>query len=108
MRTPLTLDQLETATFEAFDTIQPRTIAILTKSVEFRARLCVQRNGGFIGDAIEESCCRVRIEVDSVDDIQNHSFTLIANRRSDVRRGDEPAEEQDRPLACLPSFQTVQ
>ena len=108
MRTPITLAQLETATFEAFDTIQPRTIAILTKSVEFRVRLCVQRNGRFIGDAIEECCRRASIEVDSVNDIQNDPFTLIANGRSDVRHGDEPAEEQDRPLASLPSFRTVQ
>ena len=108
MRTPLTLADLERATFEAFNNIAPRTIAILTKSVEFRVRLCVERNGRFVGDAIEECCRRAKIEVDSVNEIQTVPFTLTADGRSNVRRGDEQGEEQDRPLASLPSFRTVQ
>ena len=103
MRTPLTFAQLETGTFDAFDSIQPRTIAILTKSVEFRVRLCAQRNGRFIGDAIDECCRRASIGVDAVDVIQYDPFTLIANGRSDVRHGDEQTEEQDLPWpVCLP------
>ena len=108
MRTPLTLDQLETATFEVFDSIEPRTIAILTKSMEFRVRLCIERNGGFVGDAVEECCRRARIAVDSANDIQTVPFTLMADARSYVRHGDEQGEEEDRPLASLPSFRTVQ
>ena len=106
MRTPLTLDQLETAVFEAFDNIKPRTIAILTKSVEFRVRLCVERNGQFVGDALEECCRRARIQIDSADDIPTDLFALFANEGDDTP-GDEE-QEQDLPMVSLPSFRTNQ
>ena len=56
MRTPLTIQQLETAVFETYQHIEERTIKILTMSVQFRVRLCIARNGKFVGDELDECC----------------------------------------------------
>ena len=106
MRTPLTPAQLETAVFEAYDNIKPRTIAILTKSVEFRVRLCIERNGNFVGDSLAESCRRARIQVDSSYEIPVDLFALLTDEEGDDRLGDEQKSEQQ--TASLPSFRTVQ
>ena len=108
MRTPLTLEQLETAVFEAYANIEPRTIAILTKSVEYRVRLCIERNGNFVGDAHDECCRRARIAFDSALEIQMIPLTQMPGEEGGVGLDDEQAQEQDRPLASLPSFRSVQ
>ena len=60
VRTPLTIQQLETAVFEVFDQIEEKTIKILTLSMQFRVRLCIARNGKFFGDALDENCRRAK------------------------------------------------
>ena len=108
MRTPLTLEQLETAVFEAYANIEPRTIAILTKSVEFRIRLCIERNGHFVGDALGECCRRARIAIASANEIQMFPYIQIPREQGGVGLDVEQDQEQDRPLASLPSFRSVQ
>ena len=43
MKTPLRNDQLQGAVFDAYQNIEPSTIAILTRSVKFRVQLCIAR-----------------------------------------------------------------
>ena len=52
--TPISNQELENAVFDAYNLIEPRTIAILTMSVKYRIQLCAARYGGFVGDAIDE------------------------------------------------------
>lgn len=104
MRSPLTLEQLRTAMFDAYNNVQPRTIAILTKSVEFRVRLCIERGGQFVGDALEECCRRARMVVDFAVDPETDSIIQLAFHEDE--RHDEQDEQEH--LATLPSFRTYQ
>ena len=45
MRTPLTREQLENGVFEAYESIKPSTIAILTLSMKFRVHLASRGMG---------------------------------------------------------------
>ena len=69
MRTPLTLQQLIEAVFDAYTRINWKTVAILTLSAKFRVIACIERNGGFIGDVIGECCRRARVEIETGSDI---------------------------------------
>ena len=108
MRTPLAIEQLETTVFEAYANIEPRTIAILTKSVEFRIRLCIEHNGHFVGDALGECCRRVRIAIDSANEIQMFPYIQIPREQGGVGLAHEQDQEHDRPFASLPSFRSAQ
>ena len=77
MRSPLTLEHLQTAMFDVYNNDQPRTIAILTKSVEFRARLCIERGYQFVGDALEECCRRARMVIDIANDLETESIIQL-------------------------------
>ena len=91
MRTPLANNQLEGAVFEAYERIEPRTIAILTLSVKHRVRLCIARQGGFVGDALDECCCRAKVEFEASTTLQLVSITttmMHAERMVDEERDD--------------------
>ena len=77
MRRPLSLQQLNDAVFDAYTHINWKTIAILTLSAKFRVQLCIQRNGGFIGDAIGECCRRARVEIETSSDIVLLSVPVV-------------------------------
>ena len=106
MTTPLENDQLENVVFEAYERIEPRTIAILTLSVKHRIRLCVARQGGFVGDALEECCRRATVEYDSMNTIQRISISREAIGGSE-QQGTEGEDSQDN-LPRLPSFRLAQ
>ena len=40
--------------FEAYERIEPQTIAVLTRSVTYRIQLCLSRGGSFVGDTLDE------------------------------------------------------
>ena len=69
MRTPLTIQQLERAVFEAYNTINWMSIGVLALSAKYRVQLCLERGGHFIGDAIDECCRRAKIELETQTDI---------------------------------------
>ena len=104
MKTPLTLQQLKTAVFDVYQTIEPRTIAILTRSVKFRVRLCIARNGGFVGDALDENCRRAKEEFDAATRLPSFSVFTAPSQANDDGNG----ERDERTMPRLPSFRTVQ
>ena len=104
MRSPLENDQLENAVFEAYDCIEPRTISILTLSMKYRIQLCVARQGGFVGDALDECCRRAKVEFDAIDSIQQISIIQAGRDGSEHRGSDERDDQENRPR--LPSFRT--
>ena len=69
MRTPLTLPQLEEAVFDAYNHIGWKTTAVLTLSAKYRVRVCLERNGKFIGDAVDECCRRASVEIETANDL---------------------------------------
>ena len=99
MKSPLRNDQLEGAVFDAYRSIEPRTIAILTRSVKFRVQLCIAREGKFVGDKLDECCRRAEIELDSLTNIEIIPFEHEGYDGED-REGD--GENEARPQ--LPSF----
>ena len=104
MRTPLANNQLEGAIFDAYRHIQPRTIAILTLSVKHRIMLCLERNGGFVGDALDECCRRATVEFEASTTLQ---MTSINPGGSQEAENDERREDVDGPsdiMQSLPSF----
>ena len=101
--TPLTLDQLEEAVFEAYNAIEPKTIAILTMSVRFRVQLCIERNGKFVGDAIGECCHRAKVQYESLTDIRAIAFDAPQLQGENEARPGEMTIE----LPPLPSFRTA-
>ena len=105
MRTPLTIEMLETSVREAYEQIQQRTIMILTLSVQFRIRLCIARNGKFVGDALEESCRRATVQFESTMDIQ-----LLPANVEEMRRDFEEArgDEREPMTLTLLSFRNCQ
>ena len=107
MRTPLENDQPEDAVFDVFANIQPRTIGILTRSVKYRVRLCIARQGGFVGDALDECCRLATEEYDSMNTIQPMSIYMNAPRGSE-RQGSEDGEDNLENSSRLPSFRSVQ
>ena len=89
MRTPLTTNQLETAVFDAFERIEQSTINVLTLSVQFRIRLCIARNGKFVGDALEESCSRAKVLLETTMAIPPFpTITEEMRREIEEERGD--------------------
>ena len=100
MKNPLRNDQLEGAVFEAYRNIEPRTVAILTRSVKFRVQLCLAREGKFIGDKLDECCRRAEMELDSLMEIEN-VFVERRETQDDVN-GEGNRESGERPQ--LPSF----
>ena len=107
MRTPLENDQLEDAVFEAFANIQPRTIGILTLGVKYRVRLCIGRQGGSVGDALDECCRLAKDEFDSMNTIQPMSINMNAPLGSE-NQGSDDREDNLENLSRLPSFRTAQ
>ena len=81
MRTPLSLQQLIEAVFDAYTRINWKTVAILTLSAKFRVLACIERNGGFIGDVIGECCRRARVEIETGSDIILLSVPLVLEER---------------------------
>ena len=69
MRTPLTIQELDQAVFEAYNTINWITVGVLTLSAKYRVLLCLERGGNFIGDAIDECCRRAKTELETETDI---------------------------------------
>mgnify|MGYP004579369149 CR=1 FL=1 len=104
MRTPLANDQLEDAIFEAYQHIEPRTIAILTMSVKYRVRLCFARNGGFVGDALDECCRRARVEFDASTTLQMTTTSQEHTHESESGEREETAVQHNRVTLRLPSF----
>ena len=102
MRTPLTLDQLEAAVFEAYTNISWRTIGILTMSAKYRVQACIARDGRFVGDLIGECCRRARVELETQSDILLLSLQDIPaeppvqNTRAD--------DNEDRNGSLLPRY----
>ena len=106
MRTPLPNDQLENAVFEAYGRIEPRTIAVLTLSVKYRIQLCIARQGGFVGDALDECCRRANVELDSSTTLQ--PVSIIQTTMEFGRTADEETRGGDGILSRLPSFRDRQ
>ena len=88
---PLRNDQLEDAVFDAYRSIEPRTIAILTRSVKFRVQLCIAREGKFVGDKLDECCRRAEIELASLTNIE-----IIPIEHEDMMGRTEKAMEKTR------------
>ena len=105
--TTLENNQLEGAVFEAFERIEPRTIGILTMSVKHRVRLCISRQGGFVGDSVEECCRRARVEFDSMNTVQSIPITQDGILGSEGREG-EDGEDNQQDMPRLPSFRMAQ
>ena len=105
MRTPLTIQQLETAAIEAYEEIDQKTIQILTLSVQFRIRLCITRNGKYVGDALDESCRRAKVQLESTMTIR----PFPANE-DEMRRAfeEEHRESREPMMMSLPSFRNYQ
>ena len=107
MRTPLTAQQLDQAVFEAYNTINWMTVGVLTLSAKYRIRLCLERGGNFIGDAIDECCRRAKIELETQTDI---IFLSVRDEFHDGLPPDDPGDEEDennrtgQPETSLPSF----
>ena len=78
MRTQLTLGQLEAAVFDAYNNINWRTVAILTMSAKYRVQACIEREGRFVGDMLDECCRRARVELESQSD-----FVLLSLQNID-------------------------
>ena len=108
MLTPLARDQLEPAVFEAYDRIEPRTIAILTMSVKYRVQLCLARQGGFVGDALDECCRRARVEFDASTTLQPGSIIPTAMIMTGTASGEATDDGEGVILARLPSFRDRQ
>ena len=112
MKSPLTIQQLNEAVFEAYNTIHWRTVGILTLSAKYRMQLCVERQGKFIGDMIGECCRRAKVELESENDIQLLSVSLnIDDERDAQSTHDHPGSrlgQTTRPAqrAQLPSFRS--
>ena len=99
MKSPLRNDQLEGAVFDAYRSIEPRTIAILTQRVKFRVQLCIAREGKFVGDKLDECCRRAEIELDSLTNIE---IIPIEHEGRDEEEGEGDGENEARQQ--LPSF----
>ena len=82
MRTPLTLQQLIEAVFDAYTRINWKTVAIPTLSAKVRVLACIERNGGFIGDVIGECCRRARVEIETGSDIILLSVPSVLEERT--------------------------
>ena len=102
MKTPLVLEQLETVVSEAYTNIQPRTILILTMSVKFRVQLCLTRDGGFVGDAIEECCRRAKAVLEAETAIETTSIRQNVGTTIDGQTGEY--EERNQTVPVIPSF----
>ena len=112
MKTPLTVQQLNDAVFEAYNTINWRTVGILTLSAKYRVQICVDRQGKFIGDMIGECCRRAKVELDCENDIQLLSVSVFPNDEDGTqteREGSIPTGQQtmrDARTTSLPSFRS--
>ena len=100
METPIRNDQLEGAVFDAYRSIERRTIAILTRSVKFRVQLCIAREGNFIGDKLDECCRRAEMELDALTGIETIPMEEWDEPNEEDRR--ENGEREASPQ--LPSF----
>ena len=103
MRNPIPNEQLENAVFEAYERIEPQTIAVLTKSVKYRIQLCLERGGSFVGDALDECCRRAKAELEPFCSVDIHS--IITPIEEDYQNDDGP--EEGTGVGTLPSFRTV-
>ena len=108
MRTPLANNQLANAVFEAYERIKPDTIAVLTLSVKHRVRLCIARQGGFVGDALDECCRRARVEFNASTTLQLVSITPAMTQFERTADGEERDDGESGVLARLPSFRDNQ
>ena len=107
MVTPLTMQQLEAGVFEAYQRIKQRTIAILTLSVKYRVQLCVERHGGFVGDALDECCHRAEVEFESLTSPETRLINGL-QRRDENGENDERDQQTTNGLVGLPSYRDVQ
>ena len=107
MRTPLAIQELDQAVFEAYNTINWMTVGVLTLSAKYRVLLCLERAGNFIGDAIDECCRRAKTELETETDI---IFLSVRDEFHDGPLEDDPDEADngrygtDEPESPLPSF----
>ena len=112
MKTPLTVQQLNDAVFEAYNTINWRTVGILTLSAKYRVQICVDRQGKFIGDMIGECCRRAKVELDCENDIQLLSVSVFPNDEDGTQteqEGSIPTGHQttrDARTTSLPSLRS--
>ena len=109
MRTPLSLQQLEEGVFDAYANIGWKTIAVLTLSAKFRVQVCLERNGKFIGDAVDECCRRARVEIETGNDLLLLSVQVrfdepAPNVASSVDSFGSLQENAGSRLPPLPSF----
>ena len=77
MVTPIPNEELEQAVFDAYRNIVPRTVAILALSMKYRIQLCLDRHGGFVGDAIDECCFRAKVEFDGLTTVETTSIIPV-------------------------------
>ena len=104
MTKPLTLGQLEDAVFQAYEDIEAETIIVLTMSVKFRIELCQSRNGGFVGDALDECSRRARVEFESLTEVE---FPLANFPEPEERETEDdicPGTDTTAELQPLPPF----
>ena len=104
MRKPLANDQLEEAVFDAYQNVKPSTIAILTLSVKYRIQLCIARNGGFVGDALDECCRRAKEEFEGSTRIQTMPITLEQRPDAQDAEQEDVNSRQNDIRQSLPSF----
>ena len=102
MRRPIPNEQLEGAVFEAYERIEPQTIAVLTRSVKYRIQLCLSRGWSFVGDALDECCRRAKAELESLCSVDIHSIITPIEQDYENDNDDEGS-----PVGTLPSFRTV-
>ena len=83
MKTPIQVQQLDDAVFEAYNNIEWTTVGILMLSVKHRMRACIDRNGMFIGDLVGECCRRARIEFEGQRDVLLFQVSTNAEETND-------------------------
>ena len=112
MKTPLTVQQLTDAVFEAYNAIHWRTVGILTLSAKYRMRVCVERQGKFIGDMIGECCRRAKIELECESDILLLSISPNPDEENGTQNTHDDSAKRDRQTrrptrrTQLPSFRS--
>ena len=112
MKTALTIQQLNDAVFEAYNTINWRTVGILTLSAKYRVQICVERQGKFIGDTIGECCRRAKVELDCENEIQLLSVSVFPNDEDGTQREQDVSPSETRQTTRnarrtqLPSFRS--
>ena len=77
-------------------------------SVKFRVQLCQARNGGFVGDALDECCHRASIEFESLTAVQFPFVPAVNEEEQETREESGNGAEGFNALQPLPSFRDFQ